>query len=122
MKILLDTNFLIIPGKFKVDIFSELAAFGKPELYTLDLIVRELEGISRGKGKDARNAHLGLHLIVQKQVTILKATGKAADSQLANLAMHGYAVATQDRDLQKVLKNQGSEVIHLRQGRYLEKL
>ena len=43
MKFLLDTNFLMIPGKFKVDVFSELEKFGKPELYTVSAVVRELE-------------------------------------------------------------------------------
>jgi rRNA-processing protein FCF1 len=30
MRFLLDANFLLIPGRFRVDIFRELEQFGKP--------------------------------------------------------------------------------------------
>ena len=70
MKFLLDTNFLLIPGQFKIDIFSELNKYGKPKLFTLDLVVQELKTLSTGKGKDSAAAKLALELLQQKKVDI----------------------------------------------------
>jgi len=120
MKFLLDANFLMIPGKFRVDIFQELEKFGKPELYTIDLVVKELSKLSKAKGKDAFSAKLGLYFIQQKDIGILETEGKNADSKLLALAGKGYAVCTQDKALTaKILKAKG-KVAFLRQGKYLE--
>ncbi len=121
MKIILDTNFLLIPGKFKVDVFSELERFGKPELFTLDLVVSELEKLSKGRGKDAGNAKLGLELVKKNKVKTIKSSGKNTDSEIERLAAEeDYIVCTQDRELIEKLKREGIQIIHLRQKRYLE--
>jgi len=54
MKLILDANFLIIPGKFKVDVFKELRMFGNPEPFTLDLVVKELVKEERRKIYEAQ--------------------------------------------------------------------
>ena len=56
MKILLDTNFTLIPAQFKVDIFSELA---NNKLYILDRTLEELKNI--------KNSKLTLSLIKKKK-------------------------------------------------------
>jgi rRNA-processing protein FCF1 len=123
MKFLLDTNFLLIPGKFRVDVFSELEAFGKPELYTIDLVVNELERLAKGRGRDARHARLGIELIKERGVQVLRGCAGSADLELERLASErDFAVCTQDRALQKRLKNEGIVVVFLRQGKFLVKL
>lgn len=123
MKFLLDTNFLLIPGKFRLDIFSELARFGRPEVFTLDLVVSELKRLASGQGRDSRHARLALDLIREKEVEVLEALGKETDSELERLASEqDFAVCTQDRALQRRLKNEGILVIFLRQGRFLVRL
>ena len=123
MKALLDTNFLLIPGRFRVDVFSELEGFGKPGLYTIDLVVKELGMLAEGRGSDAGHARLGLSLLEKKGVTVLETRGEHADKELVRLASsRGYAVCTQDRELQKALKEKGVKVISLRQGARLETL
>lgn len=120
MKFLLDANFLMIPGKFKVDVFSELMRFGKPELYTLDLVVQELEKKAAGKGKDARHAKLALTLVERKYIGILPAKGKA-DQEIERIAAEqNMIVCTQDRELIKKLKAEEVPVISLRQKKRLE--
>jgi rRNA-processing protein FCF1 len=120
MKFLLDANFLMIPGKFRVDVFRELERFGRPELYTIDLVVKELSKLSKAKGRDAFSAKLGLYFIQQKDIGILETEGKNADSELLGLAGKGYTVCTQDKALTaKILKARG-KVAFLRQGKYLE--
>jgi rRNA-processing protein FCF1 len=121
MKFLLDTNFFLIPGKFKVDIFSELEKFGKPEIYTIDLVVKELERLTKGRGKVASYARIGAKLLRMKKVQILKSFGKNVDAELVRIARTGFVVCTQDRALIKKLKTAGIEVISLRQKKYLVK-
>jgi rRNA-processing protein FCF1 len=121
MKILLDTNSLLIPGKFRVDVFMELERFGKPELYTIDLVVSELKIISHGNGSDASHANLGMELIEKKGVKVLETDGEHADDEIKKLAVNeGYVVCTQDIELQKSLKEKGVKVLSLRQGSRLE--
>ena len=123
MKILLDTNFLLVPGRNKVDIFRELERFGKPELFTLDLVVKELEILSQRSGKDASHAGLALELIEKKGVEVLESRGSKADLELERIASEGgYAVCTQDKELQKRLIKEEIVVIFLRQGRVLTKV
>ena len=123
MKFLLDTNFLLIPGKSKVDVFAELRRFGKPELYTIDLVVEELKKLASGRGRDSRSARLALELIGKKDVGVLKSCAANADLELERLASErDFAVCTQDRALQERLRREGVVVIFLRQGRFLVKL
>ncbi len=120
MKFLLDANFLMIPGKFRVDVFRELEKFGKPELYTTELVVKELSKLSKGGGKDAFFAKLGLSFVQDKDVGILEAQEKKADSELLRLSKQGFVVCTQDKALTgKIMKAKG-KVVFLRQGKYLE--
>ncbi len=120
MKALLDTNFLMIPGEFKVDILSELLTLGYTEVFTLDLVVRELEKLSRGRGRDARNARIGLEFIRKGGIAILKTEGKSTDEEILKLAKtKGFAVCTQDRELIRKVKEIGGRFVTLRQGKYL---
>ncbi len=123
MKFLLDTNFLLIPGKFKVDVFRELEAFGRPELFTLDLVVSELGRLASGAGRDASHARLALDLLEKKSVQVLEARGKDADMELERIASEqDFAVCTQDRALQKRLRKEDVTVIFLRQKKVLARL
>jgi len=119
MKFLLDANFLLIPGNFKVDVFSELQNFGNPELYTIDLVIKELESLASGRGADARAAKLSLLLIKEKRVQIIETKGKNTDKELEKLAEEGYIVCTQDKELIKRLKTSKLKVIYLRKKKIL---
>ena len=120
MKFLLDTNFFMIPGKFKVDVFSELGKFGRPELYTLTSVVKELEKLSK-TGTDKGNAKLGLELLKKNRVEILVTDDYDADSGIERVAVEeDFVVCTQDKELIKRLKKEEIRVISLRQKKYLE--
>ena len=122
MKFLLDANFMLIPGKFKVDIFAELAKFGHPNLYTIDLVVDELEKISHSTGADARAAKIGLKLLYEHNVNILKAEESNTDKDLIRLTKEGFIVCTLDKALIEKIHKKGKQVIRLRQKKYLEKI
>ncbi len=121
MKFLLDTNFLMIPGQFKVNVFQELQKFGKAELYTLDSVVNELEKLAKGHGSDSGDAKLALMLIKMERVKILQSKEKNADEGIKSFASRGYfIVCTADKELIEELKSKGVRIAYLRQGKYLE--
>ncbi len=123
MKILMDSNFLLIPGRFKVDVFKELQLFGRPEPHTLDLVVKELEEIAKKPGRDAKHAHMGLFLLDSREVNIIKTKGRNADREIERVAKEeGFIVCTQDRELIKRLRKKGVRVISLRQRKYLVRI
>ncbi len=119
MKVFLDTNFLMIPVKFGVDIFSELdrVVEGKYDLVTVEPVISELRKISQGKGKDAKAAKVALELVKKKRIKVLKCEG-SADSCLLRMSANSY-VATLDIELKRKLLKLGRKVIYLRAKKYL---
>lgn len=122
-KFLLDANFLLVPGQFKVDVFEQLEEFGSGQLYTVNLVIDELERLAKGKGRSAAHARMALYLVKRKGVKILHTRGRSADVAIKRLAAKGYyTICTQDRALIKTLKKKGVSVISLRQKKYLAKI
>ena len=118
--IILDTNFLMLPGQMKVDIFSELERIC-PFRYTLFVLDKTLEEIAtiqkKGSGKDKRNANLALQLLKHKQVKIIPTTSKDYVDDLL-VAQEGI-IATQDQGLKRRLKALGKSYITLHHKNYL---
>ena len=124
-RFLLDTNFLAIPGKFKLDIYEQLGNFGKDQLYTIDLVVKELERMAIGAGKDARHARVAILMMKKSGVKVLhsESEGEHTDIVLRRFAKKVYyTVCTLDRALIKQLRDEKVPVISMRQGRYLERV
>ena len=118
-KIILDTNFLLIPARFNVDIFSEIDRIcGKYKLYIIDKTVDELKKIiDTGKGKDKDAAKLALGLVENRKVEKIKTKEGTVDDLI--ISLDGYIVATQDKELKRRLKEKDVKVISLRQKNYL---
>ncbi|MBI2133787.1 nucleotide-binding protein [Candidatus Woesearchaeota archaeon] len=124
-KILLDTNFMLIPGQFGVDIFEEInrICIFSHEPVILEESLKELDGIIMGqKGKDKAAAKLAIELIKKKGIMTLKtATFKNVDKTILELApKEGLIVATQDKELRHELKKLGVRTIVLMQKKYLK--
>lgn len=123
-KILLDTNFLLIPCQFKVDIFTQIdkiSAFNY-RLFVLDKSVAELKMIvEEQKGKDMNAAKIALKLIAIKNIRVIKTkSGKKTDDAILDIASkEGFIVATQDKDLKRRLINQSITIIVLKQKKIL---
>jgi len=120
-KIILDTNFLLIPHNFKVDIFSEISRIidDSYELFIIDKTIDELRKIvSTGKGKDKKAAEIGLELIEKKGIKRI-ISESYVDKAIISIAGSDYIVATQDADLKRKLK---CRKIVLRQKNHLELL
>ena len=121
-QIILDTNFLLIPSKFRVDIFEEihrLCSF-KYSLCIIDRTLDELRSITKPL-KEKMHAKLAMKLINAYKINILK-TEKDGDVDsliLQTVNKQDFIVATQDKFLKKKLKSGGIPVITLRQKQYL---
>ena len=121
-KIIIDTNFLMIPLQFKVDIFSEFdrICHFNYKLCVYEQSLDELRNIiEKQKGKSRNAARFALKLIKLKNIGILKAEGKYVDSIILKNADKDLIVATQDGLLKKKLLEKGASVIILRQKKYL---
>ena len=120
-KIILDTNFLMIPYQFKVDIFEEMNRIieEKHELVTLNSVIEELKRLTKSKGKDSVAAKIGLELIKRKRIKIIKTKEKKTDDAILKLADKNTIVATNDRLLIQRLKNRNIKIIYLRGIKHL---
>ena len=123
MKILLDTNFLLIPAQFKVDIFLEIERItgDSYKICILEQTIDELNSIiekQSGKNKDA--AKLALQLIKQKDLNTIKNSQKGiVDDIILDIVDNSYIVATQDKELKNKLKDKKIKIITLRAKKYL---
>lgn len=118
MKTLLDTNFLMAIGQFKVDVFSQLGN----QIYILDRTLQELKTITKKQSlKNKKAAKLALELIKTNKVKTIKTTSakKTDDLILETAKKHKYIVATQDKLLKQKLKQNKVKIITLRQKKYL---
>ena len=122
-KIIIDTNFLMIPYKFGVDIFSEFDRICRFNygLFIFEQSIDELKGITqRQSGKDKKAAEFGLKLVKLKNIGIIKSKERDADSSILSSVSKNTVVATQDIFLKKQLIEKGAPVIVLRQKKYLQ--
>lgn len=118
MKIILDTNALMVPAEFGVDIFSELARLGFDEWVAPSGVARELEGIaSRGRGRARDAARVALALM--DRCRTVETAGNVDDSIVELAVKMKVAVFTNDAELKGRLREGGVKVVYLRQRSYL---
>lgn len=115
-KIVLDTNFLLVPYQFGIDIFGkiELVMEQPFELVVPSGVVSELEGLSRGRGKEGAAARFALKLLGLNKHTLLESRGNVDDWIVGYATGEGAIVATNDRPLRERLKKRHVKVISLR--------
>ena len=133
-KIIIDTNMLLVPGQFKVDIFSEIdrVVQDQYELVVVDKTITELDKIIKsGSGEDKRAAKLGKLLLENRKTETpahthckgLKIASSSKDTYvddaILEIAEDDTLVATNDGELKKRLLEQGVQVIFLKQEQYL---
>jgi rRNA-processing protein FCF1 len=117
IKIILDTNFVVIPFQFHVDIYEEIARI-VDEAYELvfpKICLRELARLNFGKA--------ALQLMKKKNVKIVEIPlAKTIDDSIISYAKeNGGIVATLDAELKKKARKMLVTVITLRQKKYLIK-
>lgn len=126
-KVILDTNFLIIPGELGVDIFWEIQRIMEEpyEICVLDKTYDELKTIikKKGKKKEGLNAKLGFIMAKQKGLKTLSSSSKHyVDDALLEEARKNpgkVVIATQDKELKQKIKKIPSRFIELKQKTHL---
>lgn len=122
-RIILDSNFLMVPTQFNVDIYSELRRLvgGSVELTTIPQVMEELRKKASQTGKSASQARLALELAERHQVRLIEPVqGESVDDRITQTAKRlGCPVATNDRRLRSRLKALNIPVIYLRERTHL---
>ncbi|NQU98190.1 hypothetical protein HQ533_01880 [Candidatus Woesearchaeota archaeon] len=126
-KVILDTNFLLIPGQFNVNIFAEIKRIMDVpyNLYIIDKTLEELNKLTvLGNTKDAKAAKLGMALLgglaKQKSLkTLASFPDKNVDDAIVRKANKKVYIATQDKELKNRVKEKRAHIITLKQKKYL---
>lgn len=115
-KVVLDTNFLLVPYQFGLDIFIEIERILEVphEFIVPSGVVAELEGLGKGKGKEGAAARFALKLLGAHKCTSVESAGNVDGWILEYAPSEGALVATNDRSLRNRLKKRGVKVISLR--------
>jgi len=116
LEIILDANFLLLPHKKKIDIFTQIPELVnvKHEVVTLESVFKEVESLSKGASDDAFGAKTALKLVSANNIRIIESK-KPADDAIIEYCKGGkdVVVCTNDRELKRKLKAMGVETISL---------
>jgi len=126
-----DTNALLIPGTFGIDIYEELEDMGYLEIIIPESVMDELNALRNSeseKGRTKRAAQIGYQLVLQhlrltngrSRVVIERKGGdtdgdRDTDSEIIRMAkMQDAAVLTSDAELRRRLHQEGLSTVFLR--------
>ncbi len=121
LKVILDTNFLMMPFQFKVDVEKELNRIldVRFEVCVPRSVIKELEGLKKSKESKTRRI-AGLALEYAKRFKIID-VDKKVDEALVELGKNKEnIIATNDKQILKKLREIGANIVYLRQKKYLE--
>jgi hypothetical protein len=125
VKIIFDSNFLLIQSQFRINIYEELEKIlnRKIEKIVISPVYEELQRLSkRKKIKERKNALMTLQFIKNFDIVNVERLQKeSVDDLIIRLAKKWNSpVATNDKELRRSLRNRGIAVIYLRQKSRLE--
>ncbi|MGA3406024.1 MAG: PIN domain-containing protein [Candidatus Bathyarchaeia archaeon] len=124
VKVILDSNFLMVPFQFHVDIFEELEYLlqKKIDFIVPSSVKLELTGISSRGGEGAAEASLALQLASRcRVVDVTLQPHETVDDAIVKAAQKlGAVVATNDIELKKRLRDINVPVVYLREKSKLE--
>jgi uncharacterized protein len=124
LKVLLDTNFLMIPLRFGVDIFSEMTSLleGVVEPIVTRSVIDEIHLLMH-EAKPSFNRELEFALKMSLQCTVIddeRRLHEKVDDSLIRIAVdNGFIVGTTDADLRRKLRAVGIPALYLRQSNRL---
>ncbi len=124
LKVILDSNALFVPLKFRIDIFEELKSLlnRHVEFVLLSPVKRELEMLAT---KDSpivrRDAVYALRLAEKCKFVAVEDCGETTDDVIVRVAKSWNSpVFTNDRQLKKRLRDISVPVVYLRQKSRLD--
>ncbi len=117
-KVIIDTNFLLIPEKFRIDIFYEISLLVPGcEIIIMKRTFRELERIR--KDRNAANIALKILEKFNNKYTVYEGNNdenyNVVDDDILNLATDdSFIVCTDDKELKRKLKERNVGIITLK--------
>lgn len=124
IKVVLDSNFLMIPFQFNLDVFQEIEYLlqKKVDFIVPSAVKNELTGISARGGEGAAEASLALQLASRCRVVevTLDENETVDDAVVKSSQKLGAVVATTDIELKKRLRAINIPVVYLRDKSKLE--
>ncbi len=123
--VILDSNFLFVPLRFGVDIFSEVERLLGPSVVCLVpvAVLAEL-GLLRDGASPSLVGEIDFALELAGRCRVLEGdrlAGESVDDLILRLAVGGgFLVATNDGGLRRRLRGEGVAVVFLRQRAFLE--
>lgn len=125
IRVILDSNFLFVPSRFRIDVFEELAKLlsQRFEPVLLSSTHQELKTMAeKGHPSRRKQASLALKLAEKcRKVNVEKSSAETNDDVILRIAtIWKSPVATNDQALRRKLREQGVPVIFLRGKRRLE--
>ena len=121
-----DTNFLLVPGQFGVDIIGELNRVldVRFRIAVPNAVLQELEVIeSKSRGKDLMAIRMAKKLAERFEVVEIGRFGeRPIDDQIFDFAVKNerVIVCTNDKGLKRRLREKGIPVVYLRSKKILE--
>lgn len=115
IKVLLDTNALLMPFQFRLNIDDGLSRLlGECDVYVISSVTRELENLV------AENAgHAKAALTLSRRYRRLKTSGPADEALVSKARELSAVVVTNDAKLRRRLKQNGIRVLFLRERTHL---
>jgi hypothetical protein len=121
-KILCDTNFLLIPLRFGVDVFNETddAINDITEFYVSSRVIDEIKLLKKS-AKPSFEKELLFALKMAELCTVIDddSTGLVDDSLIELALEYDLIIGTSDSELRQKARAYGVKVVYLRQKRYL---
>lgn len=119
-QVILDTNFLMIPYRFRIDIFSEIERLLEEpyELVLSSRAIKELAIIEKRMDVSKRGARLGRAMLEQKikegKVSVIENDDRVDDWIVKYASENKSIVCTNDMLLRKRLREKKVKLISLR--------
>ena len=120
-KVIIDTNFLMIPFQFNIDIVSEIKnlVLNNYEIIILKKSIDELNKIMiNSKGKTKLYAKMAISLAKKLKIIDSKSK-KYVDDIIVDLTDENVIVCTQDKKLKERVKEKKGKVIGMKQKLHL---
>jgi rRNA-processing protein FCF1 len=113
LKIIFDTNFLILQVKEKVDLFSQIKQdfLGEKEFF---ILIESLKELQKLKDKGLINAKVALENVLKQEIKILDIKGGPidVDDKIIHTALKQNAfIATLDKELIIKAKSKGLKIV-----------
>ena len=120
--IIFDTNFLFTTFEFKLDIILELQRVvgGNFNLFIYEGTIEELISVERKGDKNKKFLPLISKMLKLYNFKVISSTQDYIDSQILENLDKRILVATNDKELRKLIWAGGYKVIYMRQKRYLQ--